>query len=153
MREQRRGLRIAMTAEERNEFLHTERICRVATVGRDGSPHNSPLWFIWHAEALWLNTLVRSQRWTNFQRDPRVSVVIDAGAGYLELRGVELLGKVEQVGEAPRTATPDAKVEDAERLFGEKYAGGTFVPDGKHAWVRLVPDKIVSWDFRKLANL
>jgi hypothetical protein len=22
--------------------------------------------------------------------------------------------------------------------------------DGRHAWLRLVPEKIVSWDFRKL---
>ena len=25
--------------------------------------------------------------------------------------------------------------------------------DGRHAWLRIVPDKIVSWDFRKLAAL
>jgi hypothetical protein len=23
-------------------------------------------------------------------------------------------------------------------------------PDGRHAWLGLVPDKITSWDFRKL---
>jgi hypothetical protein len=25
--------------------------------------------------------------------------------------------------------------------------------DGRHAWLRVVPSKIVSWDFRKLAAL
>jgi hypothetical protein len=25
-------------------------------------------------------------------------------------------------------------------------------PDGRHAWLRLVPDKITSWDFRKMAG-
>jgi hypothetical protein len=24
------------------------------------------------------------------------------------------------------------------------------VRDGRHAWLRLVPDKITSWDFRKI---
>ena len=28
-------------------------------------------------------------------------------------------------------------------------AVGTFVRDGRHAWLRLVPEKINSWDFRK----
>ena len=125
----------------------------IATVGGDGAPHTSALWFVWDGEALWLNTLVRSQRWTNLQRDPRVSVLVDAGHDYLELRGVEMIGRVEQVGDAPRTAGSHAALETPERLFGEKYAGGDFVPDGTHAWVRLVPDKIVSWDFRKLASL
>jgi hypothetical protein len=27
------------------------------------------------------------------------------------------------------------------------------VHDGRHAWARLTPDKIASWDFRKLASL
>jgi hypothetical protein len=26
-------------------------------------------------------------------------------------------------------------------------------PDGRHAWLRLTPEKLVSWDFRKLAGL
>ena len=38
MREQRRGRKIAMTAEERDGFLASERTCRVATVGGDGAP-------------------------------------------------------------------------------------------------------------------
>ena len=153
MREQRRGGRIAMTAEELDGFLRSERTCRVSTVGGDGAPHVSALWFVWDGAALWLNSIVRSQRWTNWERDPRVSVLIDAGQDYFELRGVELIGRIEGVGEAPRTDAPDPALGEPERLFGQKYGGGTFVPDGRHAWVRLVPEKIVSWDFRKLAGL
>jgi hypothetical protein len=141
-----------MTPEERDEFLRTERTCRVATVGGGGAPHISALWFVWDGTALWLNTLVKSQRWTNLQRDPRVSVMVDGGAGYLELHGVELLGRVEPVGAAPRGSEPDTDLEVPERLFGDKYAGGQFSADGAHAWVRLIPEKIVSWDFRKLSG-
>jgi len=150
-KQQRRGRSIAMSEEELHEFLTTARLCRVATVGADGGPHNSPLWFVWDGEALWLNTLVKSQRWTNFRRDPRVSVLVDGGDGYFELRGVELLGSVEEVGSAPRTGERDPALDAPERLFGDKYSNGTFVADGKHAWVRLVPDKTVSWDFRKIS--
>ena len=147
---QRRGRRIAMSPEELDDFLGAERTCRVASVGADGSPHNTPLWFVWDGECLWLNSLVRSQRWTDLQRDPRVSVVVDAGEDYMELRGAELLGSVEQVGDAPRTQTPDPQLEVPERLFGHKYTGGDFYVDGAHAWLRLRPTKVASWDFRKL---
>jgi hypothetical protein len=81
MREQRRGRRIAMTPEEVDAFLAEERTCRVATVGPDG-PHATPLWYAWHGGALWLTSVVRSQRWTDLQRDPRVAVVVDAGTSY-----------------------------------------------------------------------
>lgn len=147
---QRRGRRIAMSPEELDEFLRTERTCRVASVGADGSPHNTPLWFVWDGECLWLNSLVRSQRWTDLQRDPRVSVTVDAGEDYMELRGAELLGTVELVGDAPRTDSLAPDLDEPERLFGEKYTGGEFYIDGAHAWLRLRPTKISSWDFRKL---
>lgn len=150
MRAQRRGQRIAMSPDERDAFLAAERTCRVASVGADGTPHVSPLWFVWDGSALWLNSIVKSQRWTNLRRQPRASVVVDAGEGYLKLRGVELIGPVEVVGEVPRQGDPVPELTEPERLFGEKYSG--FAPDGRHAWLRLVPDKLVSWDFRKLAG-
>jgi hypothetical protein len=142
-----------MTAAEVDEFLTGMRTCRVATVGRDGRPHVAPLWFVWDGASLWLNSIVRSQRWTDLARDSRVAVVVDAGAEYGELRGVELSGAVAGVGDVPRTAVPDPALAAAERLFAAKYAGrDEFTPDGRHAWLRLTPDKIVSWDFRKLAR-
>jgi hypothetical protein len=78
--------------------------------------------------------------------------VVDAGTDFTELRGVELIGAVEQIGEVPRTSTPDARLDEPERLFGEKYANGSFVADGRHGWLRLQPERIVSWDFRKRAR-
>jgi Pyridoxamine 5'-phosphate oxidase len=153
-RDQRRGRAIAMTAAEVDEFLAAERTCRVATAGKDGRPHVAPLWFVWDGTSLWLSSVVRSQRWTDLMRDPRVAVVVDAGVEYNELRGVELSGEVVPVGEVPRTATADAVLGQPEKLFADKYTGGVRVPaDGRHAWLRLTPEKLVSWDFRKLATL
>lgn len=149
-REQRRGRRIAMSTDELDAFLGEERMCRLGSLGADGSPHVSPLWFVWDGTAIWLNSVVKSQRWTNLMRDPRVSIAVDAGDGYGELRGAELIGRVEVVGEVPRTPAPDPSVAEPERLFGAKYSGGEFAADGNHAWLRMVPDKIVSWDFRKV---
>ncbi len=153
-RAQRRGRAIAMSTAEVDEFLTAERTCRVATAGQDGRPHVVPLWFVWDGTSLWLSSVVRSQRWTDLMRDPRVAVVVDAGVEYTELRGVELSGAVVPAGDVPRTATPDPLLAEPERLFAGKYTGGVPVPpDGRHAWLRLNPEKLVSWDFRKLAAL
>lgn len=150
MKEQRRARTIAMAPEEVDAFLAEQRTCRVATVGTNG-PHATPLWYAWHGGALWLTSLCRSQRWTDLQRDPRIAAVVDAGYDYGELRGVELRGRVEVVGEVPRTGEPHRELAGPERLMGERYFGGAMVHDGRHAWLRLVPEKITSWDFRKIA--
>ena len=148
--EQRRGRKIAMDKAELDDFLGQERTCRVATSSPRG-PHLTPLWFVWDGTALWLTSLTGSQRWTDLHRDARVAVLVDAGEDYAELRGAELRGSVEVVGEVPRAGLPDPRLDEPERLFARKYGfGDSMRHDGRHAWLRLVPDKVTSWDFRKL---
>ena len=132
-------------------FLDEQRTCRVATVGVNG-PHATPLWYVWHGGALWFTSLSRSQRWTDLAADPRIAAVVDAGHDYAELRGVELRGKVEIVGEVPRTGQPVAELEGPEQAFADRYFGGTMFHDGRHAWLRMTPEKITSWDFRKIGG-
>jgi hypothetical protein len=152
MNGQRRGAAIAMADDERDAFLRSSPICRVATVGSSGRPHASALWFVWDGTALWLNSLIRSRRWADLAYNPQVSAVIDdGGADFGRLRGVELTGAVQVVGEVPRAGGRVAELADPERLFGDKYlGGGDFRYDGRHGWLRLAPDAVVSWDFAKL---
>lgn len=143
-----------MTPQEIDTFLGAQRTCRVATVSPDGRPHVGALWFVWDATSLWLYSIVRSRRWADLRHDPRVAVVVDDGTEYGELRGVELSGTVEFVGEAPRTGGPHPDLEVVERLFAAKNFGLESMPhDGRHAWLRLTPDSVVSWDFRKMPGL
>lgn len=151
---QRRGRRIMMTPGELDAFLAAERTCRVATVSADGAPHVSAMWFAWDGTSLWLYSITRSKRWAELRRDPRLAVVVDAGEQYGELRGAELTGTAEFVGESPRTGEPCPELDVPERLFARKNFGlEEMVHDGRHAWLRLTPDAIASWDFRKLAQL
>ncbi|TPQ15694.1 pyridoxamine 5'-phosphate oxidase family protein [Streptomyces sporangiiformans] len=151
---QRRGRKIMMTPGELDEFLTTQRTCRVATVSADGAPHLSTLWFAWDGSSLWLYSITRSKRWADLRRDPRIAVVVDTGEEYGELRGAELFGTVEFVGEAPRTGEPCPELDAPERLFARKNFDMDEMPhDGRHAWIRLTPQAVASWDFRKLASL
>jgi nitroimidazol reductase NimA-like FMN-containing flavoprotein (pyridoxamine 5'-phosphate oxidase superfamily) len=142
-----------MTAEEIDDYLAHQRVCRIATVSADGAPHQTPLHFVWVRPLLWVSSVVQSQRWKDIQRDPRVSAIIDSGATYAELQGVELRGTARIVGEVPRLGAADAQLEAIEQLLESKYRQGLSPFDGKHAWLAIAPSKIVSWDFRKLAAL
>jgi PPOX class probable F420-dependent enzyme len=55
------------------------------------------------------------------------------------------------VGPASLAATGDGASEAA--VGGPADGAPEMVHDGRHAWLRITPDKIVSWDFRKLATL
>lgn len=95
------------------------------------------------------------------RNDPRLSVIVDeGGADFLRLRGIEVRGSAQVVGEVPRTGeaadAPPASpypLHGPEQLFADKYmGGGRFRYDGRHGWLRVTPAKIVSWDFTKLAR-
>ncbi|MEU2507335.1 pyridoxamine 5'-phosphate oxidase family protein [Streptomyces sp. NPDC007863] len=151
---QRHGRRIMMTPKELDSFLAEQRTCRVATVSADGRPHLSALWYAWDGTSLWLYSLTRSRRWAELRADPRISVLVDDGEEYGDLRGAELSGTAVFVGEAPRTGEPCPELDAVERLFAAKNFGLDAMPhDGRHAWLRLTPDAVASWDFRKLATL
>ena len=150
LKDQRRSRRIAMTEAERDAFLADERVCRVATIGADGAPHVTPLWFVWDGKSLWLNSIVRSQRWVDLQREPRIAIVIDAGREYGELCGVEIEGSVSVVGNVPRGPEAIEALVPVERAFDRKYSqSDEYSPDGFHAWLRVDPSKITSWNFEK----
>ncbi|WP_368396918.1 pyridoxamine 5'-phosphate oxidase family protein [Streptomyces sclerotialus] len=140
-----------MSPEELDAFLTRQRTCRIATVGPDGAPHVGALWFVWDGTSLWLYSLTRSKRWAQLVKNPRVAVVVDDGHEYGELRGAELSGSVTFVGEAPRHGESCPELVGPERLFAAKYFGMETMPhDGRHAWLRLTPDAVASWDFRKI---
>ena len=155
-RQQRRGRVIAMNGEELTSFLGEQHTCRFATTGPDG-PHVAPVWFVWDGQAIWVYSLIRSQRWANVSRDPRVAVVVDDGHHYHELHGVEIEGQATVVGPVPRTSQENEnapELAEPERRMAAKYFGlPEMTHDGRHAWLRITPLKIVSWDFRKLADV
>jgi hypothetical protein len=40
-----------------------------------------------------------------------------------------------------------------EKLFAAKYGfGDAMFHDGRHAWLRITPETVTSWDFRKLGG-
>jgi nitroimidazol reductase NimA-like FMN-containing flavoprotein (pyridoxamine 5'-phosphate oxidase superfamily) len=139
-------LDLSMTDQEREAYLSEERTIRVATAGADGVPHVVPLWFVWHEGIVFLNSTRGNPTVENMLRDGRAAGVVDDGATYDALRGVVITGRVE-------VAEDDRRLPVAERAWSEKYLGGNEPPYRRwrgRVWLRLVPERIASWDFRKI---
>jgi pyridoxamine 5'-phosphate oxidase-like protein len=130
--------------DELDALLTSERTLRAATVSRDGTPHVVPLWFVWRDGFVWINSLRRSRRARDIRDGSRVALCFDTGIEYGELRGAVLYGRFEDASDDP--SLPEVKA-----AFGAKYWKAASVPDLKsHIWLRLRPDRLASWDFRKI---
>jgi nitroimidazol reductase NimA-like FMN-containing flavoprotein (pyridoxamine 5'-phosphate oxidase superfamily) len=139
--------RLRLTPDELEELLRTERTMRVGTTGEDGSPHVVPLWFVWHGGTVWINNLRKARRSRDIRAGSRVALCMDTGHDYFELRGAVLYGRPAEV-DAEDPALPAVRAE-----FGRKYFNGIDIPDVKsHQWLKMTPERIVSWDFRKISS-
>jgi hypothetical protein len=68
---------VSMTEAETDDFLSGRWVARMATIGRDGYPLVTPLWYLWDGRCLYFNIAKSRQSLRNLARDPRCSVVID----------------------------------------------------------------------------
>lgn len=139
-------LDLSLEEQELDRFLSSQRTVRVATAGPDGTPHVVPLWFVWLDGSLYMNSTLGNPTVLNMLATGKASAVVDDGVAYDELRGVVLTGRVERADDDPR-------IPEVDRLWSAKYLGGSPTPYGRwknRLWLRLHPDRVASWDFRKI---
>jgi PPOX class probable F420-dependent enzyme len=75
---------------ELTPLLESTAVAFVSTIGPNGEPQTTPLWFLWGDGALRFSLVAGRQKLRNLRRDPRASVVIVDPAEptyYVELRG------------------------------------------------------------------
>lgn len=146
---------VRMSEAEISVFLDTAHSLQVATLGKDGEPHLTTVWFAVHDGAILFETYGKSQKVVNLQRDPRIAVLAEDGRTYGELRGVSINGRAELIEDNPeRTALMRVLVDhhfpgqDAKSLdeMSERMAQ-------KRVVIRVVPEKVMSWDHRKLGGM
>jgi PPOX class probable F420-dependent enzyme len=125
-------------------FLAGAWTARVATTSPDGWPHVVPLWFVWMQGTLLVNTTRGNRTVRNLEADPRAAVSIDDGERYDELRGAVLRGDLVEAADDDGSLTA---------AFGAKYFGGNqphFASWRNRFFLRMEPQRISSWDFRKI---
>ncbi|MEZ5171860.1 MAG: PPOX class F420-dependent oxidoreductase [Acidimicrobiia bacterium] len=145
---------IRMSDDEVAAILDERRTLQVASINADGSPHLVPMWFVVidGAPAFW--TYSKSQKIVNLRRDPRITVMVEAGDAYEELRGVSISGRAEIIDDI------DEVLAIGERIYVRYW--GPITDDtvresvrtmgAKRSVVVVRPDETVSWDHRKLGG-
>jgi PPOX class probable F420-dependent enzyme len=144
---------IVMSPAEVTQFLQRSRTATVASIGPDGMPHLVAMWYGVIGDAVYIETKAKSQKAVNLRRDPRMVFMVEAGTSYDTLRGVSLEGNATIIEATGGQEYWDAAVSVYERYTGPYSAEARPVVEfmmNKRVVVKLVPDRIRSWDHRKL---
>jgi PPOX class probable F420-dependent enzyme len=149
---------VAMSEEELAEFLDTNMKVQVATVGPDGQPHLTTLFYVMVDGQMFFWTYGRSQKIQNLRRDPRITCLVEDGVEYFELRGATIFGKarlledydelVELGGRVAKrmAGAPSEPLSDLGE-FGDQIVAKQAT---KRVGVIVEPDRIATWDHRKM---
>jgi PPOX class probable F420-dependent enzyme len=151
---------IRMSEQELAAFLDQQRTVVVATNGRDGWPHLMPLWYTVRGGELWSWTYARSQKVKNLERDERVTLQVEDGETYDQLRGVMVKARA-RLHRDVETVTAFGLELFARYTGGGE--GGALAPEVEQMVRAQAPKRValqfvaaepaVTWDHRKLGGV
>jgi PPOX class probable F420-dependent enzyme len=129
-----------LTREEIDAFLAERHTLVIATLRRDGWPQMTTVWYRWDGEAFWISTNRDRAKYRNIERDPRVTVLVDAPP---RETSVAAYGRAEIVAEGDDAyegalAIVVRYVDDAPAYLDERK-------NDPRVLIRIRPDRIVSW--------
>lgn len=135
-----------LTEEEVVSLLEVAPIARLATHNPDGTIHVVPVWFRYVDGAILLGTQAITRKVKNIERDPNVTVLVD---------DTEMPAKGAMIYGSATLDTEDLvaeRVEIFEQFMPHEAAQGmasSLAAQFEPAVIRVVPQKIVSWDYSK----
>jgi PPOX class probable F420-dependent enzyme len=142
---------IVMSDEEIADFVASKRAGTLATIGRDGQPHLTAMWYGVVDDEIWFETKAKSQKAVNLARDPRVTFLLEDGDTYDTLRGVSFEGTAEIVDDPEMIFKVGVSVwERYNGPYTEDLRPAVDMMMNKRVGVRLRVNRTRSWDHRKL---
>lgn len=156
---------IRMTEPEIVEFMGGRRTIQLASHGPTGDIHLVAMWYgflplsgrydpaaAFDADSLVIETFGKSQKVQNFRRNPRFTALVEAGAQYGELQGVELVGAAEVIDDVATVRESCKAVLSRYENFSkpEDLEFAAEIAANKRVCVRFHVERMVSWDHGKL---
>ena len=142
---------IQLSPEEQAAFFREHKKAALATIDKDGFPHVVAMNYFAKDGAFYMTSYGKAQKVVNLRRNPKVALMVETGDGYGELRGVMIRGHGEILDD------PDAvKAAFASRAQAQSNAApvqpGALASAPKRVVIKIVPEKVISWDHRKLGG-
>jgi hypothetical protein len=145
---------VAMPRREVWRFLESQRRVFLGFAMKSGYPHVTPIWFVTMRERVYMRAQDYKVK-VGLAAMGKACVVIDEGDRYRDLRGAVMWGK-------SKIVTDKKLISEVSKLFEGKYSERQWKPDEmpedwvrdrakeKRAIIEFTPEKVDSWDNRKV---
>jgi nitroimidazol reductase NimA-like FMN-containing flavoprotein (pyridoxamine 5'-phosphate oxidase superfamily) len=133
-------------SKAQTEVLQQRRVASVATIGSNGVPHLTAVWFFYDGESFYLAIPSTSAKAKNLDANRQMALMIDVRESGKEL-GISVSGQATILeGETARAAVAQVHAKYlSERALADPEVGPTFAKFDDVA-VQLKPDRWIFWD-------
>jgi general stress protein 26 len=131
---------------KRDEFLKTQKILRLSTIGKNNFPHITPVWYMFSGKKIYIGTDTKSQKIKNIQKNNHVSFCVDVGVNSPDIYGVMGKGIANLILEMPKTKTIAKKILLKYFKTLENKSAKQLLEDTE-CIIEIIPQKFSTWNY------
>ncbi len=131
---------------KRYEFLKSQKVLRLATIGKNKTPHIAPVWYLYSGKKIYIGTNTRTEKAKNVKAHKRASFCVDVGVNTPNIYGVMGQGDANLILEKNKVKTIAKKI--LLRYFKTlKSKSAKELLDDTNCIIEIIPEKFSVWNY------
>ncbi len=131
---------------KRDEFIKSQKVLRLATIGKNKTPHIVPVWYQYSSKKIFIGTNTRTQKAKNLKKNSRVAFCVDVGINAPNIFGVKGEGTANLILENNKVKKIATKI--LLRYFKNmKNKSAIELLDDTDCIIEIIPEKFSVWSY------
>jgi len=129
----------------RDEFLKTQKVLHLTTIGINKTPHIVPVWYMYSSKKIYIGTNTRTQKAKNVKKNNKVAFCVDVGVNS-PIYGVMGQGNANIILENSKVKQIAKKI--LSRYFKSmQNKSATELLDDTDCIIEIIPEKLSVWSY------
>ena len=128
-----------------DEFLKTQKVLRLTTIGSNKTPHIVPVWYMYSSKKIYIGTNTRTQKAKNVKKNNKVAFCVDVGINS-PIYGVMGQGNANIILENNKVKQIAKKI--LARYFKSMQNKSAIeLLDDTNCIIEIIPEKLSTWSY------
>jgi len=130
----------------RDEFLKSQKVLRLATIDKNKTPHIVPVWYRYSGKKFYIGTNTKTQKAKNVKNNSHASCCVDVGINAPNIYGVMIQGNANLILENNKVKVIAKKI--LARYFKTlKDKSAKELLDDTDCIIEIIPEKFTVWNY------
>jgi len=131
---------------KRDEFLKSQKVLRLATIGKNKTPHIAPVWYRYVGKKFYIGTNSKTKKAKNVKKNNKVSFCVDIGINAPNIFGVMGQGEANLILDKSKVKTIAKKILLQYFKTLENKSAKELLED-TDCIIEITPEKFSIWDY------